>query len=218
MDRDQAIAHWRAAAEAIDWVRAPETILDDSAAPLYRWYSDGQCNTCYNAIDRHVEAGRGDELALVYDSPVTDSVAYFTYRELRDRVAAFAGGLRELGVGPGDRVVIYMPMVPEAVIGMLACARLGAVHSVVFGGFAASELAFRIDDCRAKVVLSASCGIEHARIIPYKPLLDAAVEACAHKPAHCVILQREAEPAALVPGRDLDWETVAGTEPAPCAT
>ena len=218
MDRDQAIAHWRQAAEHIDWVEAPTTILDDSAAPLYRWYSDGRCNTCHNAVDRHVEAGRGDALALIYDSPVTDTVSYFSYRELRDEVAAFAGGLRELGVGPGDRVVIYMPMVPEAVIGMLACARLGAVHSVVFGGFAASELAFRIDDCQARVVLSASCGIEHARIIPYKPLLDAALEACEHKPAHCVVLRREAEPGELVPGRDLDWETVAGTEPAPCAT
>ncbi|HKK22047.1 MAG TPA: AMP-binding protein, partial [Pseudohaliea sp.] len=219
MDRDQAIAHWQQAAGHIDWVRAPTTILDDSAAPLYRWYSDGQCNTCYNAVDRHVEAGRGDELALIYDSPVTDTVSYFTYRELRDQVAAFAGGLRELGVGPGDRVVIYMPMVPEAVIGMLACARLGAVHSVVFGGFAASELAFRIDDCQAKVVLSASCGIEHARIIPYKPLLDAAIDACSTPPAHCVILQREAQEASLVAGRDHDWASLAvAATPADCVT
>ena len=217
MDDNEVLAHWGEAARAVDWYRAPETVLDDSAAPFYRWFSDGRCNTCYNALDRHVAAGNGERLALIYDSPVTDTVAYFSYRELRDRVAAFAGGLRQLGVGPGDRVVIYMPMVPEAVIAMLACARLGAVHSVVFGGFAASELAARIDDCRARVVLSASCGIEHARIIDYKPLLDAAIDACEHPPAHCVVLQREAQQATLVADRDLDWERVAtGAEPADC--
>jgi propionyl-CoA synthetase len=218
MNRDESIAYWRRAAEALQWFREPTVVLDESAAPLYRWFSDGQCNSCHNCLDRHVEAGRGDSLALIYDSPVTDTVEYFSYRELRDRVASFAGALRDLGVVKGDRVVIYMPMVPEAVIGMLACARIGAVHSVVFGGFAPRELASRIDDCRARVVLSASCAIEHGRVVEYKPLLDAALEQCVHKPAHCVILQREAQGAALAPQRDLDWQAVAGSsEPAPCA-
>jgi propionyl-CoA synthetase len=197
---------WLEAAKAIDWTREPTRALDDSRAPFYRWFPDGELNTCHNALDRHVDAGRGDQLALVYDSPVTGRVERFTYRELRDRVAVFAGALRRLGVERGDRVVVYMPMVPEAVVAMLACARLGAVHSVVFGGFAAHELAIRIDDVRPKVVVSASCGIEVATVIPYKPLLDAAIEQASWKPEHCVILQREQAEASMVDGRDLAWD------------
>jgi propionyl-CoA synthetase len=199
---------WREAAAAIDWHRAPERILDADRPPFYRWYPDAELNTCHNALDRHVDAGRGDQPALVHDSPVTDTVRSYTYRELRDEVARFAGGLRALGVGRGDRVVIYLPMIPEAVVAMLACARLGAVHSVVFGGFAAHELAVRIDDARPKVIVSASCGIEAGRVIAYKPLLDAALAEATHQPAHCVIRQRPQLSADLVAGRDLDWSTV----------
>ena len=217
MQQSDNIAHWGSAARAIDWAQEPTVVLDDSAAPMYRWFSDGRCNTCYNALDRHVDAGRGDAVALIYDSPVTDQVQRFSYRDLRDRVARFAGGLSQLGVGHGDRVIIYMPMVPEAVIAMLACARLGAIHSVVFGGFASSELALRIDDSQAKVVLSASCGIEPSRVVAYKPLLDEAIELARYKPQHCVILQRGAHVAELKPGRDHDWEALASCDaPAPC--
>ena len=174
-------------------------------------------NTCHNAVDRHVAAGRGEQVALIYDSPVTGTVRRFTYRELRDEVARVAGGLRSLGVEQGDRVIVYMPMIPEAVMSMLACARIGAIHSVVFGGFAAKELATRIDDAKPRVILSASCGLEAARVIPYKPLLDRALELAAHRPEHCVILQRPQAEAALVAGRDLDWdEVMAGAAPAPC--
>jgi propionyl-CoA synthetase len=208
---------WREAAGAIDWSTAPTQILDDRRAPFYRWYPDGELNTCHNCLDRHVDGGRGDQLALVYDSPVTGQVQRFTYRELRDEVARFAGVLRSLGVDRGDRVVVYMPMVPEAAIAMLACARLGAIHSVVFGGFAPRELAIRIDDARPKVIVSASCGIEVQRVIPYKPLLDAAVAEAAHPPVHCVVLQRPQCEADLVPGRDHDWhELMAGAGPVPC--
>ena len=197
---------WREAASAIDWVVPPgERVLDDSSAPFYRWFPGAQLNTCYNAVDRHVESGRADQLALVYDSPVTDSRRSYTYGQLQAEVSRFAGVLADLGVVKGDRVVIYMPMVPEAVIAMLACARLGAVHSVVFGGFAAHELAVRIDDARPKVVVSASCGIEGSRIIPYKPLLDAALDETVFRPDHCVILQRPQERADLAAGRDVDW-------------
>jgi propionyl-CoA synthetase len=208
---------WGEAAGAIDWATPPTQILDDSRAPFYRWYCDGELNTAHNCLDRHVDAGRGDQAALIYDSPVTGQVRRYTYRELRDETARFAGALRALGVERGDRVVIYMPMVPEAVIAMLACARLGAIHSVVFGGFAPRELAIRIDDARPKVVISASCGIETQRVIPYKPLLDAAIDECSHPPEHCVILQRPQCEAELVSGRDLDWdELMAGAEEAAC--
>ena len=210
-------AFWGEAAEAIHWERRWDRVLDASRAPFYRWFPGGVTNTCYNALDRHVEGGRADQLALIYDSPITGAVERFTYRELRDRVARVAGVLAEAGVVKGDRVLVYLPMVPEAVIAMLACARLGAVHSVVFGGFAAHELAVRIDDATPKVVLSASCGIEPGRIVSYKPLLDEAIETATHKPERCVILQRPQETASLVEGRDLDWaEAEAAAEPHPC--
>ncbi|WP_328665893.1 propionyl-CoA synthetase [Streptomyces sp. NBC_00322] len=201
---------WLDAARAIDWAVAPTRALDESQAPLYRWFPDGQLNTCYNALDRHVDAGRGEQLALVYDSPVTDCKASFTYRELRDQVAKFAGVLAGLGVAKGDRVAIYMPMIPEAVVAMLACARIGAVHSVVFGGFAAHELAVRIDDARPKVVIAASCGIEPTRVVPYKPLLDAALALAEHQPEHCIIRQRPQSTADLT-GGDLDWDHALAT-------
>ncbi|NGP54710.1 propionyl-CoA synthetase [Thioalkalivibrio sp. XN8] len=208
---------WAEAAAAIDWDSAWERVLDDSQAPLYRWFSGARLNTCYNALDRHIEQGRGDQPALIYDSPVTATKAELSYSELRDRVARLAGGLKALGVAQGDRVILYMPMIPEAVIGMLACARIGAIHSVVFGGFAARELATRIDDARPKVILSASCGIEVNRVIPYKPLLDEAIRSAAFPPAHCVILARPEAASDLKDGRDLDWlELEAESEPADC--
>jgi propionyl-CoA synthetase len=199
---------WGEAAEAVHWHKKWKRVLDNSRQPFYRWFVGGEVNTCYNALDLHIEEGRGDQPALIYDSAVTNSITTFTYRELRDKVAAFAGALARLGVGKGDRVIIYMPMVPEAAVAMLACARLGAVHSVVFGGFAANELATRIDDAKPKVVVSASCGVEVKRIIPYKPLLDEALRIARHKPERCVILQREMERAELVVGRDCDWNEV----------
>ena len=208
---------WGEAAAGIDWFETWDRVLDDSRAPFYRWFSGGRLNSCFNALDRHVEDGRAEQLALVYDSPVTDSIREFTYRELRDDVALFAGALSRQGVEKGDRVIIYMPMVPEAVVAMLACARLGAIHSVVFGGFAARELATRIDDAKPKLIVSASCGIEPGRIVAYKPLLDAAIDEAKAKPAHCVILQRPMEEASLTPDRDLLWEeAVNGAEPADC--
>jgi len=197
---------WAEAADSIYWDRRWERVFDDSRPPFYRWFAGGQLNTCYNALDFHVERGRGKQLALIYDSPVTQTVLAYTYAALRDEVARFAGALRAQGVARGDRVIIYMPMVPEALIAMLACARLGAVHSVVFGGFASKELATRIDDAKPKLILSASCGIEVNRVVPYKPLLDQALQLARHRPEHCVILQRPQERAALVAGRDLDWE------------
>ena len=207
---------WLAAAEAIDWETAPTRALDDSAAPIYRWFPDGVLNTCHNALDRHVAAGRGEQLALIHDSPVTGMKATFSYRELRDEVALFAGVLSGLGVVAGDRVIIYMPMVPQAVIAMLACARLGAVHSVVFGGFAPRELATRIDDARPKVIVAASCGIEPARIVEYRPIIAEAVAAAAHRPEHIVVLQREQAPAELA-GGDVDWaEAMRAAAPADC--
>ena len=208
---------WSEAAAAIDWNRRWDTVLDRSRAPFFRWFPGGELNTCHNALDRHVDTGRGDQVALIHDSPVTDSIRRFTYRELRDEVARFAGVLAAQGVGHGDRVVIYMPMVPEAVIAMLACARLGAVHSVVFGGFASTELAGRIDDARPAAVVSASCGIEPSRVVAYKPLLDRALELAAHEVPCCVILQRPALEAELVPGRDVDWDAaMASADPQPC--
>ncbi|MFI5393913.1 MAG: propionyl-CoA synthetase [Candidatus Binatia bacterium] len=214
---------WGEAARAIHWDRQPERVLDDSHPPFYRWFRGGELNTCFNALDRWVDGGdgidrlRADQLALIYDSPVTDTISRYTYRELRDDVAAFAGAMQRLGVTAGDRVIIYMPMVPEAVIAMLACARIGAIHSVVFGGFAPHELAIRIDDAKPKLIVSASCGIEVKRVIEYKPLLDRAIEMAAHKPERCIILQRPMAPAALVGRRDLDWhQTMASAPPAAC--
>jgi propionyl-CoA synthetase len=207
-------AFWADAARAVTWTKPPQRILDDSNPPFYRWFPDAELNTCANAVDRHVESGRGEQAALIYDSPVTGTKRTYTYRELLDQTARFAGVLRELGVGKGDRVVIYMPMIPEAVIAMLACARLGAVHSVVFGGFAAHELAARIDDAMPAVVVSASCGIEPSRTVAYKPMLDAALDTAAHVTPKCVIVQRESHPCELTPGRDVDWaEAMATAQP-----
>ncbi|MBW6434658.1 propionyl-CoA synthetase [Actinoplanes hulinensis] len=208
---------WRDAAELIDWHAPPDRILDDSEAPIFRWFPGATLNTCHNALDRHVHGGRGDQVALIHDSPVTGAARSYTYRELRDEVATFAGALRGLGVERGDRVVIYMAMVPEAVVAMLACARLGAVHSVVFGGFGARELTARIDDARPRVIVASSCGIEGGRVVPYQPMLSAALAEAAHVPSHCVILQRPQAPCDMVPGRDLSWaDAVAGAEPADC--
>ena len=191
---DDSLGFWADAAKAVTWTREPQQILDDTNPPFYRWFPDGELNTCANALDRHVEQGRGDQAALIYDSPVTGAKRTYTYRQLLDRTSRFAGVLRSLGVEKGDRVVIYMPMVPEAVIAMLASARLGAVHSVVFGGFAAHELAARIDDARPAVVVSASCGIEPTRIVDYKSMVDTALDLAEHTTPACVVLQREQAP------------------------
>jgi propionyl-CoA synthetase len=211
---------WAQAARAVSWTRAPQRILDDSNPPFYRWFPDAELNTCANALDRHIDE-RGDQAALIYDSPVTGTKRTYTYRELLDETARFAGVLRGLGVGKGDRVVLYMPMIPEAVIAMLACARLGAVHSVVFGGFAAHELATRIDDAQPAVIVSASCGIEPTRVVEYKPMLDHALELSAHKPAKCVIVQRDRHRCDLIDGRDVEWTDVmaaaAPVDPVPVA-
>jgi len=208
---------WLTAAREIDWVTPPVRALDDSRAPLYEWFTDATVNTCWNAVDRHVEAGRGDQVAIIHDSPMTGTVRKITYRELRDRVALLAGALRAKGVQKGDRVIIYMPMVPEALEAMLACARLGAIHSVVFGGFAANELAVRIDDCRPRAIIAASCGLEPGRVVHYKPLVDAAIDMATHKPDFCVIFQREQEVAKLTEGRDVAWHSFQyGVEPADC--
>ncbi len=203
---DDPDGFWAEAAEAIHWDKRWDKVLDDSNKPFYRWFAGGKLNTCYNALDFHVENGRADQPALIYDSPVTETKKTFSYRELRDKVATFAGVLAEQGVAKGDRVVIYMPMIPQALVAMLACARLGAVHSVVFGGFAANELAVRIDDARPKVIVSASCGIEPGRVVEYKPLLDKAIERARHKPDKCVIVQRQTKTCDLTEGRDLDWK------------
>jgi propionyl-CoA synthetase len=208
---------WADAAEGISWTRKWDRVLDDSNKPLYRWFVGGELNTCYNAVDRHVEAGRGDQTAIIYDSPVTGAKRTISYRELKDLTARFAGALRKQGVGKGDRVIIYMPMVPEAVVSMLGCARIGAIHSVVFGGFAAKELATRIDDARPKLIVSASCGIEVKRVIAYKPLLDEAIQMATSKPQRCIILERPQAAARLVPGRDMTWnEAMEQAEPADC--
>jgi propionyl-CoA synthetase len=215
--REDPEGFWLEQAAAIDWVRAPQRVLDDSRAPIYGWFPDGVLNTCHNALDRHVDGGRAEQAALIYDSPVTGQVRSLTYRELRDDTARCAGALRRLGIAKGDRVIIYMPMIPEAVVAMLACARLGAVHSVVFGGFAADELASRIEDSQAKLVVSASCGIEPARTIEYKPLLDRALELVSSPPEHCIIVQRPEFTADLVPGRDVEWaEAMDGAPAAEC--
>ena len=210
-------AFWAEAAEAIDWDRRWDRVFDDSRPPFYRWFPGALVNTCHNALDRHVAAGRGARTALIYDSPVTGRVARYTYAELLDPTARFAGALRRLGVGKGDRVILYMPMIPEAVVAMLACARIGAIHSVVFGGFAANELATRIDDAKPKVVVCGSCGIEAGRVVAYKPLLDGAIERARHKPRACIVVQRPEAEAGLVPGRDRTWEdAMAGAEAVGC--
>ncbi|MFP4392908.1 MAG: propionyl-CoA synthetase [Desulfohalobiaceae bacterium] len=197
---------WAELAEDCHWFKKWDKVLDDSRHPFYRWFSGGELNTCYNALDLHVENGRGDQLALIYDSPVTETIKYYTYSDLLSRVSAFAGVLAEQGVGKGDRVIIYMPMIPEAAVAMLACARLGAIHSVVFGGFAANELATRINDAQPKLIVSASCGIEVNRIVEYKPLLDKAIEMAKTKPEKCIIFQRPMHQAEMDKDRDLDWQ------------
>ncbi len=208
---------WGEAAREIDWYEPWDRVLDDSRKPFYRWFSGAVVNTCHNALDRHVDGGRADQLALIYDSPVTGTVKRYTYRELRDEVARFAGALAAQGVAKGDRVLIYMPMIPEAVIAMLACARIGAIHSVVFGGFAANELATRIDDAKPKAIVSASCGIEVNRVIPYKPLLEKAIEIASAKPERRIIVQRPQETAPMTAGLDIDWrEAMADASPADC--
>jgi len=207
---------WGRAAEDVPWYRTSDRVLNQENPPFYHWFEGGLVNSCYAALDIHCENGKGNNVALIYDSPVTDTRRKYTYRELRDLVARCAGGLREIGVTRGDRVVIYMPMIPEAVIAMLACARIGAIHSVVFGGFAARELATRIEDARPRVIISASCGIEVKRIIPYKPLLDGAIELCSHKPSVCVIVQRPQCPTRLHPERDMSWDRLMDALPAAC--
>ncbi|HPA72890.1 MAG TPA: AMP-binding protein, partial [Spirochaetota bacterium] len=208
---------WDRAAQEIHWYKKYSKVLDDSKKPFYRWFVDGEINTCYNAVDLHVKNGRADQVAIIYDSPVTNTVKKFTYRELLDQVSKCAGAIAALGVSKGDRVIIYMPMIPEAVVAMLACARIGAVHSVVFGGFAPHELAIRIDDAKPKLMISASCGIEGKKVLEYKPLLDKAIELAGHKPGKCLIYQREQVKAPLIAGRDVEWnEALKAAKPADC--
>jgi propionyl-CoA synthetase len=208
---------WGKAAEGIDWERRWDKVLDDGNPPIYRWFQGGRLNTCYNAVDRHADGGRADQPAIIYDSAVTQSQRTISFAELRDQVAAFAGVLAANGVSKGDRVIVYMPMIPEAIVAVLACARIGAVHSVVFGGFAATELATRIDDATPSLIVSASCGIEPARVVEYKPLLDQAIELANHKPGHCIVLQRPEVTADLVAGRDIDWnDAIAAAQPHEC--
>ena len=201
---------WADAAKEIDWFSEPGKTFDPEAGIYGHWFSGGISNTCYNCIDRHVENGRGDQAAIIYDSPITGNKRTLTYSELLSEVQALASVIRDKGVGKGDTVIIYMPMVPEAAIAMLACARVGAIHSVVFGGFAASELATRIDDCEPKMIISASCGIEPGRIVEYKPLLDGAIEFAGHKPESTLILQREQKTCDLIDGRDFDYAELVG--------
>src|SRR5215472_11945598 len=208
---------WAEAAREIDWIEPARRVFDRDAGVYGRWFAGAVCNTCWNAVDRHVQGGRGSQAALIYDSPLAGEKRVITYDRLLTEVQVLAAILRDFDVGKGDRVVIYMPMVPEAIVAMLACARIGAVHSVVFGGFAANELAKRIDDALPRLILSASCGIEVSRVVEYKPILDRAIELSSHKPRWCVILQRPQAAAALEDGRDLDWrEAVAGAAPADC--
>ena len=202
---DQPEAFWSEAAKDIEWSNKPEIILDNTEQPHTRWFPDGQLNVCYNALDYHVESGRGEQTALIYDSPVTNTIRKFTYLEMRDQVSRIAGMLANHGVCKGDRVIIYMPVIAEAAMAMLACARLGAIHSVVFGGFAANELAVRIDDALPKIIIAASCGIEVSKIIEYKPLLDNAINMASHKPQSCIIFQRPQYRATMEAGRDYDW-------------
>ncbi|MBC6416429.1 MAG: propionyl-CoA synthetase [Rhodospirillales bacterium] len=215
--RQDPEAFWMAAAEEVDWIRKPTRALDDSEAPFYRWFADGSCNTCWNAVDRHVASGRGEQTAIIHDSPISGRQTKITYQALQSQVARLAGALAARGVVKGDRVIVYMPMVPEALVAMLACARIGAVHSVVFGGFAAHELAVRIDDATPKAILAGSCGLEPGRTVAYKPLLDAAIDQAKHKPDFCIILQRPQLAAGMIEGRDLDWqEAVAAAEEVDC--
>ena len=210
---------WLDAAKAIDWDQFPTKALHDANAPLYEWFTDGMVNTSYNAVDRHVENGRADQTAIIYDSPITGVKDKITYAELKDKVASLAGAMVAKGITKGDRVIVYMPMVPEALVAMLACARIGAVHSVVFGGFAANELAVRIDDAQPKMILAASCGLEPNRVVEYKPLIDGAIELASHKPETVFILQREQCTANLIEGRDYDWNAVQeGITPADCVS
>jgi propionyl-CoA synthetase len=209
---------WGEAAKLVKWDKAPKVVLDDSNVPLYRWFSDGMLNTCYNALDRHVIDGRADQPAVIHESAITGKSSVLTYAQMLEKTARFAGALRMAGVEKGDRVVIYMPMVPEALVAMLACARLGAVHSVVFGGFAPAELAARIDDAKPKVIVSASCGLEPTRVVEYKPMLDESIALATHKPSRCIILQREQHPVELGP-LDMDWkDAMAMAEPAECVS
>jgi propionyl-CoA synthetase len=210
-------AFWMEAAKEIDWDEAPTKALSDLGDGLYEWFADAKCNTCWNAVDRHVKAGRGDQAAIIYDSPISGRNEHISFAQLQDRVARLAGVLRAKGVEKGDRVVIYMPMVPQAVEAMLACGRIGAIHSVVFGGFAANELAVRINDAKPKAIMAASCGLEPGRVVDYKPMLDGAIEIASHKPEFMLILQREEGKAELVEGRDFDWYAAQeGVEPADC--
>ncbi|MGE0879051.1 MAG: propionyl-CoA synthetase [Acidimicrobiia bacterium] len=214
---DDPAGFWGEAAASIDWIEPPRDVLTKVDEHHYRWFAEGVLNTCYNALDRHVLNGHGERTALIYDSPVTSTKARYSYSQLLEQVARFAGVLSSLGVGKGDTVIVYMPMVPEAVVAMLACARIGAVHSVVFGGFAPNELAVRIDDAKPKVIVSASCGIEVAKVIEYKPLLDLAISTADHTPAHTVILQRPMATASMIDGRDVDWSTaMAASTPVDC--
>ena len=204
---------WMEQAEQIDWIKKPSKALFDDRAPFYEWFRDGVLNTCYNAVDRHVENGRGDQAAIIYDSPITGAKGKLTFAQLQEQTARLGGALQRQGVEKGDRVIIYMPMVPEALVAMLACARIGAIHSVVFGGFAANELATRIDDAGPKAIIAASCGIEPSRVVAYKPLLDGAIEMARHKPEFTVILQREQLAADLIDGRDFDWRALEADAP-----
>lgn len=215
--RNAPNAFWLRQAEAIDWIQPPKTGLSRNSAGVHEWFADATVNTCWNAVDRHVEAGNGNRTAIIYDSPVTNTIEHISFADLQSRTARLAGALAQRGITKGDRVVIYMPMVPEALVAMLACTRIGAIHSVVFGGFAANELATRLDDCTPKAVLAASCGIEPTHVVHYKPLLDQAIERASCKPEFCLILQREQERATLVEGRDFDWfEAQKDAEPAAC--
>ncbi len=214
---DSPETFWAKAGEKLHWYKKWDKVLDDSNPPFYRWFAGGKTNTCYNALDRHVDEGRGNDTAIIYDSPVTGKKKRYTFREFRDEVALFAGALQSRGLRKGDRVIIYMPMIPEALVAMLACARIGAIHSVVFGGFASHELAVRIDDCKPKIIISASCGIERDKIVDYKRLLDFAIELAHFKPEICIVRQREQLKAPLNEERDLTWkQTLLGAEPAPC--
>ena len=215
--KDDPEAFWLEAARAIDWQQFPTAALNSDNAPLYEWYTDGVVNTCYNALDRHVENGRGDQVAVIYDSPITGRQSKTTYSEMLDQVARLAGAMQSKGITLGDRVIIYMPMITEALVAMLACARIGAIHSVVFGGFAANELAVRINDATPKAILAASCGLEPGRTVSYKPLIDGAIELADHKPETVIMFQREECIADMIEGRDFDWHEVQqGVEPAPC--
>jgi len=214
---DSPESFWGTAAEDLHWDKKWDVVLDPNAKPVARWFVGGQINTCYNAVDRHVESGRADQLAIIYDSPVTNTQQKISYRELKNRVAKFAGALKKHGAKKGDRVIIYMPMIPEAAIAMLACARIGAIHSVVFGGFAANELATRIDDAKPVIIVSASCGIEPGRVVKYKPLLDEAIKLAQHQVNCCILKARQQAPANMIEGRDFDWDTEENSaEPADC--